>query len=604
MTAISKTAIRVSDSIEVGGAIGFDSSKIGSVSYLDVALARIENDCNLLNLSHRYAEVSEAFQLLSSGWSGRQIGSLEWRSDVANDGSPFEFSLAFDRNQSELRFLVEPTGNIPSPISNWLASLEVMQKLKESGIDTTRFEAVSDLFKPSDDAKFALWIAVGLKADTPLTYKIYLNLECQGQSKAVSIAEEALCRLGHEGAWISFADRALARGIDFDRPVYLSLDLSNTPKSRVKVYSRHYNATAEVVDEVLQLAESYRTGDANFLCTHLIPDRQLFDLKPLISCLSWLSDSNIPAEGTIYCPLDSYVDSNEIISQRFNSLCDEINLTALSYSELVATNNMLESTGLHSYVSLRRQNGEPRVCVYFSPQLSESSIDIDIPKSSAVTDIWQHYQELSIADHPLLARMAREPVNVYALWLLFTNFHPAVKHFTERLAKAISRAEDMRIRSVLACQLNEELGCGNIEHIHTDMYEKLIVAVSVWQPEIIMEKHLQPGVNFDRAWDEIYARQNPYQSIGASILMEIQAAQFDVAVANQVRRTNLDSTGMEWLLMHEQVEVEHAHESLQVATFIDDSPQNIQAAIDGSRSARQASWKILDDIYNLCFTQG
>jgi pyrroloquinoline quinone (PQQ) biosynthesis protein C len=599
MTVTKDTSIESDQNITVGGAIGFEPQQLGSTSYLGLAIQQI------LDLSQRLEiedsdRIIEIFKKLSQGWGDRKVGDMQWNSDVTTAGFPFEYSVAFDRKDCELRILAEPLGREPSLTNNWIAGLEFIEWLKHRSVDVSRFELIADLFTPTDSqAKFAIWFAVGFDSNTVTPkFKVYVNLEAQGRSKSHALLEESLHRLGFD-IWVNYANTVLERG-NLDRPVYLSLDLTSADRGRVKVYTQHNQASSKDLERILSLATNYVAGDAAALCSS-IPEVATFDCKPLISCLSWTSESsNIPTDGTIYLPIDNYVNSDTEAVEAISRSCERYEIPERAYRRFRS-----KSLGSQSYISLRRVGGMPRFCVYFSPQEYDFA-KVDRRIETATADIWQHFNECSIADHPLLARLKREPVNTFALWLLFINFHPAVDNFTSRLAMTISRAPDMRIRSILASQLNEELGTGNIAHIHTDLYRLSIDTVEVWAPKTVgiqsREAYLAPGRAFDRRWGEIYARTNPYQAIGGSILMELQATQFDLFLGSQVRRTNLDISGLTWLTLHETVEIEHANEALQVAQFIDDSSdENIKAAIEGARDARVASWQVLTDIYRLCF---
>src|SRR5688572_6446054 len=68
--------------------------------------------------------LQEVFLSLTSGWNSLPAGATPpWPSDVCDDHSPFELSLAIDDEGPQLRVLVEPMDAPPSLHANRAASL-------------------------------------------------------------------------------------------------------------------------------------------------------------------------------------------------------------------------------------------------------------------------------------------------------------------------------------------------------------------------------------------------------------------------------------------------------------------------------------------------
>src|SRR5690349_14254529 len=93
----------------------------------------------------------DLFGLLARPWGEGPIPSVpEWRSDIADDHSPIEFSVAFGGEAPEFRILIEAQGSRPTLGSVTAAGLELNRALEARGADLRRFRAVEDLFLPPE----------------------------------------------------------------------------------------------------------------------------------------------------------------------------------------------------------------------------------------------------------------------------------------------------------------------------------------------------------------------------------------------------------------------------------------------------------------------
>ncbi|MEO0606059.1 MAG: tryptophan dimethylallyltransferase family protein, partial [Myxococcota bacterium] len=88
------------------------------------------------------------FRRLAEGWAHRSLAERPaWASDITDDHTPFEFSIAMTGGRVELRVLAEagpfhPTGAVES----WQAGMRLHDRIRgEAGVDLERFEAVADL---------------------------------------------------------------------------------------------------------------------------------------------------------------------------------------------------------------------------------------------------------------------------------------------------------------------------------------------------------------------------------------------------------------------------------------------------------------------------
>ena len=185
--------------------------------------------------------------------------------------------------------------------------------------------------------------------------------------------------------------------------------------------------------------------------------------------------------------------------------------------------------------------------------------------------------------------------------LFRSNFRGAATHFSRRLANIIARIDDQRICCTLVKQLNDELGNGNIDAIHIKLFERLMSAIDPWKIASCSADMLVPGQEFSQKLEELYTDPNPYIGLGAAILLEIYGEQFDPWLGTELRRTNINSSDMVWVTLHEELEIEHADESLIMIRFVAESKQNEESAKQGIERAYVASRQLLDGLYRLCY---
>jgi DMATS type aromatic prenyltransferase len=606
-------SLKKQHSIERQPQIGFDPERlIPAQTYVEVGVKKLTALCHALGMSAKITEIIEIFRAMTISWSERQIGdSSGWQSDLSDDGSPFEFSIALDPDKVELRVLVEAQGQDANLQSNWQAGLELNQYLAaHHNVSLDRFEQIADLFVPMNaDAKFSMWHSACFYPDKPSAFKLYLNPQSQHKSRSAAIIEESLVRLGFTHAWPTLAQTAAQRGPDKDQFVYFSLDLADSNHARVKVYLRHHDATPAELESALSAASNYVSGDAIEFCQAMAPDLSSFSAKSMTTCFAWIEGDNAtPSSGTLQLPISNYALNDRVVCDRLDLYLVEHSLPFSMYHSAIqsfASHDLAAGIGMHSYISLRTEQQQRRVTAYLNPQIdpvkSPQKTQSPLSTSSLEEMVW-HYEEYSVADHPFLQRLQREPVNKQHIWLLFTNIHEAVvPHFTRWLATTIGKINDDRILCFLAKQLNDELGNGDIDGIHKKLFQQMMSALDSWKMESFTEEMLNPGREINKCLEGIFLDPDPYMGVGAVILLEIIAKQFDLCLGREFRKTDIDLSTVSWLILHEVLELDHADESLLMARFATDSAAGALAAKRSVEKTRVASWKFLDGIYRLCY---
>ena len=619
LTSLDTADLLASDSeIQYQPRVGFNPEELVSQpTYVAAGIEKLTALCNAAGLEHKTAEAIEIFQAMTVSWGDRKICEISsWQSNVSDDGAPFEFSIAFKDDRAELRILLEAQGKEPNLQSNWEAGLNLNHYLVERyNISLDRFEQIEDLYAPTNpDASFSIWHSACLYVDKDPSFKIYLNPQAQSQSRAAATCEESLVRLGFDRAWSGLAEIAAKRGPEKDKFAYFSLDLAAHSEARVKIYVRHYDITVDALEEVLSLAQNYVVGDAAEFCNALTPQQNLFSSKPMVSCFSFIEGNDErPASGTLYIPIGYYVANDSLVFDRLNRYFIQHNLPTSAYTKSLQSFSMrsLDSgCGMHSHISMRREQQKCRLVVYLNPEVNSVRSFHSVTHTTAtgkpqlsIEQTARHYEASSIANHPFLQRLQREPVNIGHLWTIFVNGREGiVSHFTRRLASVVGRIDNEHIRCILTKQLNEELGNGNIAHVHRKLFDRLILALEPHKPQTVSENVLTPGHELSESLEVLYSEPNVYVGVGAAIMMEICGKQIDETMGKEfTTRTNMDRSSLLWLHIHEEVEVEHTDEAIELARIIGNSDGDKEAARQGIEMTATAMWSFFNGMYRVCF---
>ena len=530
--------------------------------------------------------------------------------------APFEFSLALDPDKVELRVLVEAQGSDPNLQSNWQAGLDLNQHLAEHyNVNLDRFEQIADLFTPTNpESKFSMGHAVCFYPDKEPAFKLYLNPQAQAKSRSAAIVEESLVRLGFTHAWPTLAETAAQRGPDRDEFVYFSLDLAVHNRARVKVYLRHHDATPTELESALSAACNYVPGDAIEFCQAMAPGQASFSAKPVTTHFSWVEgDDETPSTGTLQLPISNYAPDDLVVSDRLELYLIQHCLPVFRYHSAIqalAKRSLEEGVGMHSYISLRRDRHQQRLVIYLNPEVNTVRPPTKIakvqskPALPSIEATALSYQIDSMVDYPFFQRLRREPVNLTHLWLLFVNAQEGVvSHFTRRLALIVAHSHNDYICCILAKQLNEELGNGDVSQIHRKIFERLILSLELYKPQQIAQEMLIPGLELSERLESLYSDPNSFIGVCAAILMEIRGKQRDEVVGKELARTTEARSSLACLQLHGELEADHADEVMNLARQLDnsDGDMDISAILQGLKMTSDALWDFCNAMYRICF---
>jgi pyrroloquinoline quinone (PQQ) biosynthesis protein C len=187
------------------------------------------------------------------------------------------------------------------------------------------------------------------------------------------------------------------------------------------------------------------------------------------------------------------------------------------------------------------------------------------------------------------------------LWTLLANFQTSVsKNFARHLARITARVEDDRVRSILAHQLDDELGNGDPQRAHVRLFQTMMDQLAAFRPATIDDAMWQPGRNFDANLRACYEAEDAWEAVGAVMVGEVFGKQIDLFLGAQLRRQSaIDAESLEWLVLHERLEVEHAADSAELAGLV--TSDDFAAVWRGAQRAGAAGRAFLDDLYTACY---
>jgi hypothetical protein len=339
---------------------------VRGATMLDVGAERLASLLRALGYSpSRVREAVNAFTRFSESWAELRPGTSSiWPSDVTDDHTPFEFSVALDRGEPEVRALIEVQAGVPSIEGNWASALATTRRWAESyGMDLRHLRKVEDLFAPTRECpRFAFWHGITFSRSGAPEFKVYLNPQARGPTGARGLVVQAMNRLGFAGC----VDHFPAAAGDRDVP-YFALDLSAAAHARAKVYFAHPGANAAEIEAAVAGVPGHVSGRAADFCRSMLHSTGPFDARPLLTCLSFVAGAARPSAATVHVPVRSYVATDQAIRQRVEGVLPP-DAAALYRRALEAfTRRPLSfGAGMQTYVSLRTQTG--RITVYLATE--------------------------------------------------------------------------------------------------------------------------------------------------------------------------------------------------------------------------------------------
>ncbi|WP_410597356.1 tryptophan dimethylallyltransferase family protein [Amycolatopsis sp. lyj-23] len=288
-------------------------------------------------------------------------------SNVADDTTPIEFSIAFDTTgECAIRVLGESIGT-PTPRDFIDAVAD------EYDLDTTRLDTLGDLFLPPGERQgpFTLWHSLIFRAGRDPKIKLYLNPQISGPDRAASLVSEGFRRLRIPGAFAPVNEHALRRP-EQDSFAFFALDLDRGPLSRVKVYVAHEAAECSDVERAAELVPGIDPLQIREFCAFLGGGKGPFRDRPLISSYSFVEgDRDHPSNYSLYFPIRSYVPDDGVARARVHAILAQYDFDGAKLDEAIAAisgRTLRDGVGLISHVSLRLGQFGSGITVYLSSE--------------------------------------------------------------------------------------------------------------------------------------------------------------------------------------------------------------------------------------------
>ncbi len=547
-----------------------------------------------------------------ANWGEAPIGGSAWRSQISDDGTPWELSVTHAEGTTRTRLLVEAQGAEPTWSSTVEAGLRLTAALLPYGAGVGRFERVRELMLPRDGGgTFGLWHAVDF-VDGPPLFKVYLNPQVRGLHHASAVVEEAFTALGMRESFASVLE-ASHRGDDVDEIRYFSVDLDDSAAARVKVYFAHERATADELERVFALASDYVPGRARSLCETIGGGPGPFEDLPISTCLAFVAGRARPTSVTAHFPVRAYVRDDARARERITTWLRGQGIESSDYHaavDAIAHRPLDAGVGLQSYVSTK--SGPRGGCTIYlgsealavaRPREIEARVPSP-PHLPAVADIvaWGH--ALDFRNHPFFRRLEQTDAVVDPLYRLALNMRIGIAHrFTQWLAALIARVPDVGVRSILAHQLDDELGHGRGEDAHVHLFERMFDAVQAAAGPLPEDVDVTaPGRTFTATVEPWFTGGDPWVGVGMAALAEVAASQTDEVIARVFRRQHAVSHAeLQWAFLHDELEQSHAQDSDSIVRGVPDDPAVHEAMWRGARLGARALWVLLDDLYPVCF---
>lgn len=229
-----------------------------------------------------------------------------------------------------------------------------------------------------------------------------------------------------------------------------------------------------------------------------------------------------------------------------------------------------------------------------------------LEKQSPAEEIVEFCQQYPMTKHPYFVRIQQEPPNLTALWSYFANLNQVTAKVPNWLANIVMRVDDLRIKSLIAGVLHDELGSGDIDKIHSTLMGKLIEGLDSWKPQPDNFDPESPGQKLSEEMANFFAGDtiDVAWAVGSLISGEVYAEQMIFCLGKEVRRQKtVDLSVFEWLLVHEEVEGDHADASNAMAKIVPTSGPELESVMGGAKWKRDTLWEWLDGIYRATYNE-
>lgn len=342
---------------------------------VDYTSSRLRALCYAARLGDETPNVVNGFRSLVSPWGDRsRVRTSEWVSDISDDNTPIEFSVAIAGEQVEVRVLFEPQADEPTIAAHREAGIAFNERLeREFGANLERFRRLSDLFLPTDmQGPFAVWSSAVFARGHAPSFKAYLNPQAHGAEHATELVREGLARLGLARTWQSLERTVLRRGPALDELKYFALDLTPSAEARVKIYVRHHAPTPDDLEVGSSAASNYVAGETLDFVRAMRGGGGRLLARAAFTCSSFVgTERNHPVSTTIYVPVCAYANDDAAVLDRVRNYMDDRQMDSSVYESIVwgfANRPLTDGVGMQPWIALRRINAVTRMTIYLATE--------------------------------------------------------------------------------------------------------------------------------------------------------------------------------------------------------------------------------------------
>jgi hypothetical protein len=213
-------------------------------------------------------------------------------------------------------------------------------------------------------------------------------------------------------------------------------------------------------------------------------------------------------------------------------------------------------------------------------------------------DVVRSLSSQSLSDHPIMGRIEATR-DAGLLWLVINNTYQGTSvHFAPWLASVTATVQDERARSLLARQLNEEMGDGDVERSHSRLMTTFLSAIDPLRPRDPTPNLTAPGLVLRDVLEQHYRSTDQYEALAALMAGEICAHQMIASVGKLLvpHLDRVDKAGLTWLTHHNEVEGDHAEESFELARFVPRQADALRSVVRGAFGVHTGLWESLDSL--------
>ncbi|QAT84337.1 hypothetical protein EJ065_2765 [Corallococcus coralloides] len=384
-----RPCLEVPDAIprSVAGDASLPTERTAPPGCADVAESQLEGLRAALGWSAPDAGARALLRGFTSTWTQRPRAEGPRFSAVADDGSPYEFSLAFTPGRAELRVLVEAQSEPATAAGYWAAGRALTDSLARTWRkERAPLDGVLDLFVPRGPRNFcALWHGLRFTPGRDPDVRLYLDPHARGPGSAPEVVAEVLERLGLKASRPE-VDAVLAGGrLGLG---LLALDLG--APSRVKLYFSAPGLTADEVEATVAHAVDAVPGEAREFFRRVLGTDGPHAGPPLRVCFTL----DAATGGRLSRPVtDLTVGTldDSTVTARTREVLRGHGLDVAAYErclQVMAPAPEAPAQGLHPVLSFQRDRGEPRVTAYLAPRLYLTGGEDTGPRKHALWRAW------------------------------------------------------------------------------------------------------------------------------------------------------------------------------------------------------------------------